>query len=110
VLVLLLLLLLPLTYNVFISCLPLLYEYLGLSQFAWADSDVVGNNGDAWGHHKNATFLEAYNCDSAGSPKPIWGDRARKQVYRTDYVLCYLYTYVDAQKQNKYWSVRTGDG
>ena len=34
----------------------------------------------------NATFLEAYNCDSAGSPKPGWADRARKQVYTSDYV------------------------
>ena len=39
----------------------------------------------------NATFLEAYNCDSAGSPKPEWAERARKQVYIADYV---LYHYV----------------
>lgn len=35
----------------------------------------------------NTTFLEAYNCDSVPLPKPEWADRARKQVYRPDYVL-----------------------
>jgi hypothetical protein len=39
----------------------------------------------------STTFLEAYNCDGAGSPKPTWADRARKQIYRADYV---LYHYV----------------
>ena len=39
----------------------------------------------------NATFLEAYNCDSAGSPKPGWASRAKKQIYLADYV---LYHYV----------------
>lgn len=34
----------------------------------------------------NVTYLLAYNCDSAGSPKPQWADRARKQIYRADYV------------------------
>lgn len=34
----------------------------------------------------NATFLAAYNCDSSSSPKPQWADRARKQIYRADYV------------------------
>lgn len=41
----------------------------------------------------NATFLEAYNCDSAGSPKPSWADRARKQIYRADYVLYHFVHY-----------------
>lgn len=35
---------------------------------------------------ENTTFLEAYNCDSSPVPKPEWADRARKQVYRADYV------------------------
>jgi hypothetical protein len=39
----------------------------------------------------NATFLDAYNCDSSSLPKPSWADRARKQIYRADYV---LYHYV----------------
>lgn len=34
----------------------------------------------------NATFLDAYNCDSSSIPKPSWADRARKQIYRSDYV------------------------
>lgn len=34
----------------------------------------------------NVTFLEAYNCDGSESPRPEWADRARKQLYRTDYV------------------------
>lgn len=34
----------------------------------------------------NVTFLEAYNCDGSESPKPEWADRARKQLYRPDYV------------------------
>eukprot|EP00977_Amphora_coffeiformis_P000824 scaffold175_cov177-Amphora_coffeaeformis.AAC.26 len=42
---------------------------------------------------RNATFLEAYNCDSAGSPKPSWADRARKQIYRADYVLYHFVHY-----------------
>lgn len=47
--------------------------------------------GNAREQMPNTTFLEAYNCDSAGSPKPQWADRARKQIYRPDYV---LYHYV----------------
>lgn len=34
----------------------------------------------------NVTFLSAYNCDSGGIPKPGWADRARKQIYHSDYV------------------------
>ena len=34
----------------------------------------------------NVTFLEAYNCDSSDIPKPEHADRARKQLYRADYV------------------------
>jgi len=34
----------------------------------------------------NATFMEAYNCDSSAIPKPEWAERARKQIYRADYV------------------------
>ena len=35
----------------------------------------------------NATFLEAYNCDPVPLPKPSWANRAKKQIYRPDYVL-----------------------
>ena len=41
----------------------------------------------------NTTFLQAYNCDSAGSPKPEWAERARKQVYQADYVLYHFVHY-----------------
>ena len=41
----------------------------------------------------NTTFLEAYNCDSAGTPKPSWADRARKQIYRPDYVYYHFVHY-----------------
>jgi hypothetical protein len=34
----------------------------------------------------NATFLEAYNCDLARSPKPNWANRRKKQIYRADFV------------------------
>jgi hypothetical protein len=34
----------------------------------------------------NVTFLEAYNCDLAKSPKPNWANRRKKQIYRADYV------------------------
>ena len=41
----------------------------------------------------NVTFLEAMNCDSAPTPKPDWADRARKQLYRSDYVLNHFVHY-----------------
>ena len=34
----------------------------------------------------NVTYMEAYNCDSSPIPKPEWAERARKQIYRADYV------------------------
>eukprot|EP00548_Thalassiothrix_antarctica_P011362 CAMPEP_0194155296 /NCGR_PEP_ID=MMETSP0152-20130528/63899_1 /TAXON_ID=1049557 /ORGANISM="Thalassiothrix antarctica, Strain L6-D1" /LENGTH=779 /DNA_ID=CAMNT_0038862019 /DNA_START=212 /DNA_END=2551 /DNA_ORIENTATION=+ len=34
----------------------------------------------------NYTYIEAYNCDSSSIPKESWADRARKQIYRADYV------------------------
>lgn len=43
-------------------------------------------HGTALEKQKNVSFLEAYNCDITGSPKPAWAERARKQVYRPDYV------------------------
>jgi hypothetical protein len=47
---------------------------------------------------KNVTFLEAYNCDSAEAPKPEHGDRARKQLYRADYVLNHFVHYSTVTK------------
>lgn len=46
--------------------------------------DAAGNG---LNKREDATFLEAYNCDSAGSPKPAWAERAKKEIYRSDYVL-----------------------
>lgn len=56
------------------------------------------HNGTAIQKSQSATFLEAYNCDGAGSPKPSWADRARKQIYRTDYVMHHFVHYSTATK------------
>jgi Glycosyltransferase family 92 len=60
-------------------------------------SDEV-NNGSAIQKSPSALFLDAYNCDGAGSPKPSWADRARKQIYRTDYVVHHFVHYSTATK------------
>ncbi len=63
---------------------------------------------------ENATFLETYNCDFVPLPKPSWADRAKKQIYRPDYVLSHfvhystitkgiLETYADRKAQNRGW-------
>jgi hypothetical protein len=81
------------------------------------DKSVEIFGGSAREKAAGATFLEAYNCDSAGSPKPEWADRARKQIYRTDYVLYHyvhystvtkgiLTTYKEAQQSHRPWSRR----
>jgi len=41
----------------------------------------------------NATFLETYNCEFDPLPKPDWSDRAKKQIYRPDYVLSHFVHY-----------------
>jgi len=57
-------------------------------------------------------YIEAYNCDKVPLPKPSWADRAKKQLYRPDYVLSHfvhystisidiLQTYEDARKAGK---------
>ncbi|KAL3927910.1 MAG: hypothetical protein SGBAC_012882, partial [Bacillariaceae sp.] len=46
----------------------------------------------------NVTFLEAYNCDSSPLPKPKYADRAKKQIYRTDYVLNHFVHYSTVTK------------
>jgi hypothetical protein len=67
----------------------------------------------------NVTFLEAYNCDSSPLPKPKFGDRAKKQIYRTDYVLNhfvhystvtkpYMELYQESSQQSKKWRMRIG--
>jgi hypothetical protein len=46
----------------------------------------------------NVTFLEAYNCDGSEAPRPGWADRARKQLYRADYVLNHFVHYSTVTK------------
>ena len=59
-------------------------------------------------------FSFCCSCDGAGSPKPAWAERARKQIYRPDYVLYhfvhystvtkgYLKTYEEASKMGDSW-------
>jgi hypothetical protein len=48
--------------------------------------DSSRNEGSGREMIANTTFLDAFNCDSAPVPKPSWADRARKQIYRADYV------------------------
>jgi hypothetical protein len=66
---------------------------------------------------ENSTFLGAYNCDPSGTPKPSWADRAKKQLYRTDYVLYHhvhystvtqglLETYNQTLASNRKWNRR----
>lgn len=38
-------------------------------------------------------FAEVYNCDFEKPPKPQWSDRAKKQLYRSDYVLAHFVHY-----------------
>jgi hypothetical protein len=70
---------------------------------------------------ENSTFLGAYNCDSSGTPKPRWADRAKKQLYRTDYVLYhhvhystvtqgYLETYNQTLASNRKWKLHFSEG
>lgn len=80
----------------------------------------VGDSKNAIDKSPDVTFLQAYNCDSGGSPKPSWADRARKQLYRTDYVLYHyvhyatvtlglLRTYKQAEKENGEWGRHFGE-
>lgn len=47
---------------------------------------------------ENATFLETYNCEFDPIPKPEWSDRAKKQVYKPDYVLSHFVHYSTVTK------------
>lgn len=60
-------------------------------------SDAVYND-TAIQRSSSSTFLEAYNCDVGGMPKPAWAERAKKQIYRTDYVLHHFVHYSTATK------------
>lgn len=68
----------------------------------------------------DALFVETYNCDFIPLPKPDWADRARKQIYRTDYVLTHFVhystitrghamTYKEAQEKKLPWKFQYSD-
>ncbi|KAG7346757.1 glycosyltransferase family 92 protein [Nitzschia inconspicua] len=42
---------------------------------------------------RNVTFLQAYDCERTPLPKPEWAWRAKKQIYRPDYVLNHFVHY-----------------
>lgn len=44
------------------------------------------------------TYLETYNCDPAPLPKPLFATRARKQIFRSDYVLYHYVHYSSVTK------------
>jgi len=64
----------------------------------------------------NETFLDVYNCDFHPLPKPEWAMRAKKQLYRPEYVPTHfvhyatitkglLETYKEATEQGKKYDV-----
>jgi len=46
----------------------------------------------------NELYLQLYNCDTEASPKPDWAMRAKKQIYRPDYVLSHFVHYSTVTK------------
>lgn len=42
---------------------------------------------------EEVTYLETYNCEFTPLPKPDWADRAKKQIYRPEYVLSHYVHY-----------------
>ncbi len=42
---------------------------------------------------EGSLFAEVYNCDFEKPPKPEWADRAKKQLYRSNYVLAHYVHY-----------------
>mmetsp|Transcript_7245 Transcript_7245/g.10376 ORF Transcript_7245/g.10376 Transcript_7245/m.10376 type:complete len:967 (+) Transcript_7245:49-2949(+) len=46
----------------------------------------------------DALYIETYNCDTLPFPKPDWAQRARKQLFRTDYVLSHFVHYATVTK------------
>jgi hypothetical protein len=41
----------------------------------------------------NKTYLATYNCEPTTHPKPHWAWRAKKQLYRPDFVLNHFVHY-----------------
>lgn len=61
-------------------------------------------------------FAEVYNCDFEAPPKPGWAERAKKQLYRSEYVLAHYVHYAtvtgglvetidEAKKANHKWDM-----
>lgn len=61
-------------------------------------------------------FSEVYNCEFMQPPKPSWSERAKKQLYRSDYVLAHYVHYAtvtqglvetleEAKKSNHPWAM-----
>jgi len=42
---------------------------------------------------EGSLFAEVYNCDFEKPPKPSWADRAKKQLYRSEYVFAHYVHY-----------------
>jgi len=68
----------------------------------------------------NETFLETYNCDLNPLPKPGWAKRAKKQLYRPEYVPSHfvhyatitkglIETYREATEQGKDYDIQFKD-
>lgn len=64
---------------------------------------------------EGSLFAEVYNCDFEKSPKPSWAERAKKQLYRSDYVYAHYVHYAtvtggtlrtkeEAKKLNEGWN------
>jgi hypothetical protein len=82
----------------------------GKLRHAYSESIGKGRNRLA-----NATFLQAFNCDGSSIPRPTWADRARKQLYRSDYVSNHfvhystatqglMKTYQEARRTHEDWT------
>lgn len=59
------------------------------------DNKECGHDNNPRCHRKspNVLFVETYNCYFQSVPKPKWADRARKQLYRPEYVLSHFVHY-----------------
>jgi hypothetical protein len=56
-------------------------------------------SGDCLAKQENATFLEAYDCEQTSLPKPDYGWRAKKQMYRPDFVLNHFVHYTTVTRR-----------
>lgn len=61
-------------------------------------NDKFPNTDPCIGQKESTTFLETYNCEYIRSPKPQRFERARKQIYQSDYVLSHFVHYSTVTK------------